>query len=32
MDGRTGGDWAVVEVKVLGLQEDDIFRTIVGYV
>ena len=31
MDGRTGGDWAVVVSKVLLLQEEDVFRTIVGY-
>lgn len=31
VDGRTGGDWAVVVAKVLVLQEEDIFRHIVGY-
>ena len=28
---RVGGGWAVVVVRVLELQEEDIFRTIVGY-
>lgn len=27
----TGGGWAVVLARVLGLQEEDIFRTIVGH-
>ena len=30
-DGRTVGDWAVVMAKVLGLQDKDVFRTIVEY-
>lgn len=31
MDERDGGDWAVVVTRVLGLQEEGILRTIVGY-
>ena len=31
MDGRADGDWAVVVANVLGLQEDGIFWTVVGY-
>lgn len=29
--GRTGGDWAVVVARVVGLQDEDVFRTIVEY-
>eukprot|EP00752_Nemacystus_decipiens_P011995 g10634.t1 len=31
VDGRTGGDWAEVVATVVGLQEEGIFRTIVGF-
>ena len=31
VDEKAGDDWTGVLWKVLGLQEDDIFRTIVGY-
>ena len=31
VDGIGGGDWAVVVAKMLQLQEEGIFRTIVGY-
>lgn len=31
VDETDGGDWVVVLAKVLGLQEEGLFRTIVGY-
>ena len=31
VDGRTGGGWAELMARVVGLQEEGIFRTIVGY-
>ena len=31
VDDRTGVDWGAVMVKVLSLQEEGVFRTIVGY-
>ena len=31
VDRSTSGDWAVMVMKVLRLQEEGIFRTIVGY-
>lgn len=31
VDDRAGGDWAAVVTGVLGLQEEGIFRTIVGF-
>lgn len=30
-DEQSGGDWAVVAAMALGLQEEDMFGTIVGY-
>ena len=31
VDERDGGDWAAVVARALGLREEGIFRTIVGY-